>query len=96
VGHNVSEEKQRRTVMAAPLAEWRGWFLHMDCGGTACARGRHYGVSDILPHYRGVWLEAAVAALCCTICKGPALKVRLVRSPLGPGTRWWCREAPVL
>lgn len=83
MGHNVSEEKARRAALAAPLADWGDWLLHIDCGSPSCARGRHYAVSHLLPHYPGVSLAQAVAALKCTICRGPAVKVRLTRRKRG-------------
>lgn len=73
----MSEEAQHRAVLAAPLDRWRGWMLHVDCGGAGCARGRHFAVADLLPHYPGVTLEGVVAAMRCTICKGAVNKAKL-------------------
>ncbi len=93
MGHNISEEKQHWAVLAGPLDRWRGWFLHMDCGSASCARGRRFSVADLLPHYPGVALEQAEAALRCAICKGPALKVKLTRQQRGKDEEaYWARR----
>ncbi len=97
MGHNVSTRKRTSQIMSAPLADWAGWRLEVDCGGQGCPRGRKYDIRQLSGMYRGLSVSDALRRMRCSQCgynastavmrPGPEIRVRHEGIALiGPGS----------
>jgi hypothetical protein len=79
MGHNLSDFKRRRLMLAAPLADWSGWSLLIDCGGPRCPRRRIFEVAELAQAHPALPLHEYLNRMRCSSCAGEVRNAVMLR-----------------
>ncbi|MBL6082815.1 hypothetical protein JMJ56_33260 [Belnapia sp. T18] len=66
----MSEWKRQRLMMAAPLADWLGWSLTINCSSQRCPRRRIFEVAELAHAHPTRSLQDCLNRMRCSICGG--------------------------
>jgi hypothetical protein len=70
MGHKIFDFKRQRLMLDAPLADWLGWSLAIDCSGQRCPRRRIYEVADLAQAHPARPLLKCLNRMRCSIYGG--------------------------
>ncbi len=81
MGANVSNRKRSAAALSAPLSNFLGWRLHVDCRSVDCARGREFEVGRLEKAFPGRLVSEAVRGMRCNGCQKPPAVASLRPGP---------------